>query len=69
MVRRRKNMASKLSKLNFNDYKPLREVIFATLREAIVEGELEPGERLLEVKLAEKMGGKQNTSERSNTYA
>lgn len=49
-------MASKLSKLNFNDYKPLREVIFATLREAIVEGELEPGERLLEVKLAEKMG-------------
>jgi len=49
-------MASKLSKVNLNDYKPLREVIFDTLREAIITGELKPGERLMEVKLAEKMG-------------
>ena len=49
-------MASKLSKVSFNDYKPLREVIFNTLREAIIVGELKPGERLMEVQLAEKMG-------------
>lgn len=49
-------MAGKLSKVNLNDYKPLREVIFNTLREAIIVGELKPGERLLEVQLSEKMG-------------
>lgn len=49
-------MAGKLSKVSFNDYKPLREVIFNTLREAIIVGELKPGERLMEVQLAEKMG-------------
>lgn len=49
-------MAGKLSKINLNDYKPLREVIFNTLREAIIVGELKPGERLMEVQLAEKMG-------------
>jgi len=49
-------MARKLSKMNLNDYKPLREVIFNTLREAIIVGELKPGERLMEVQLAEKMG-------------
>lgn len=35
---------------------PLREVIFTSLREAIIVGELKPGERLMEVQLAEKMG-------------
>lgn len=49
-------MAGRLSKINLNDYKPLREVIFNTLRDAIIVGELKPGERLMEVKLAEKMG-------------
>lgn len=49
-------MAGKLSKINLNDYKPLREVIFNTIREAIIVGELKPGERLMEVQLAEKMG-------------
>lgn len=49
-------MAGKLSKVNLNDYKPLREVIFNTLRDAIIVGELRPGERLMEVQLAEKMG-------------
>jgi len=33
-------MAGKLSKVNLNNYKPLREVIFDTLREAIIAGEL-----------------------------
>jgi DNA-binding GntR family transcriptional regulator len=49
-------MTGKLSKVNLNDYKPLREVIFNTLRKAIIIGELKPGERLMEVQLAEKMG-------------
>lgn len=49
-------MAGKLSRVNFNNYKPLSEVIFDTLREAIIAGELRPGERLMEVQLAEKMG-------------
>ncbi len=49
-------MADKLSKVKLNDYKPLREVIFNTLKEAIITGELKPGERLMEVQLAEKMG-------------
>lgn len=49
-------MPGKLSKINLNDYKPLREVIFNSLREAIIIGELRPGERLMEVQLAEKMG-------------
>ena len=49
-------MAGKLSKVNLNDYKPLRDVIFDTLREAIIVGELKPGQRRMEVQLAEKMG-------------
>ena len=42
--------------LNTNDYLPLREVVFNTLREAILKGDLEPGEALMEVKLANKLG-------------
>lgn len=49
-------MAGKLSKVNLNDYMPLREVVFNALRQAIIVGELKPGERLREEKLAEKMG-------------
>lgn len=49
-------MAGKLSRVKLNDYQPLREIIFDSLREAIIIGELKPGERLMEVHLAEKMG-------------
>lgn len=49
-------MADKFGKVNFNDYKPLRDVIFESLREAIINGDLKPGERLLEIHLANKMG-------------
>ncbi len=49
-------MSGKFGKMKLDDYKPLREVIFTTLREAIIMGELKPGERLMEVQLAEKMG-------------
>ena len=39
-----------------NEYMPLRELVFTTLRQAILKGELQPGERLMEIQLAEKMG-------------
>ena len=45
-----------LTKLNLDKYKPLRDVVFENLREAIVEGKLKPGQRLMEVQLAEQLG-------------
>lgn len=39
-----------------NAYLPLRDVVFQTLRQAILKGELQPGERLMEIKLAEILG-------------
>lgn len=42
--------------LNMNAYLPLRDVVFHTLREAILRGELKPGERLMELQLAAKLG-------------
>ena len=45
-----------LTKLNLEDYKPLRDVVFENLREAILEGKLKPGQRLMEVQLAEQLG-------------
>lgn len=42
--------------LNMDAYLPLRDVVFNTLREAILKGELKPGERLMELKLASKLG-------------
>lgn len=43
-------------KLNMNEYLPLRDVVFQTLREAILRGDLKPGERLMELQLAAKLG-------------
>ena len=42
--------------LNMDAYLPLRDVVFNTLREAILRGDLEPGERLMELQLASKLG-------------
>lgn len=42
--------------LNMDAYLPLRDVVFNTLREAILKGELKPGERLMELQLASKLG-------------
>ena len=42
--------------INMNDFLPLRDVVFNTLRQAILRGELKPGERLLEIQLANKLG-------------
>ncbi len=41
---------------NNETYMPLREAVFNTLRQQILTGELKPGERLMEVTLAEKLG-------------
>jgi DNA-binding GntR family transcriptional regulator len=42
--------------LNIDEYLPLREVVFRTLRQAIIQGEFQPGERLMEESLANKLG-------------
>ncbi len=41
---------------NMNEYLPLRDVVFNTLRQAILTGELRPGERLMEIHLADRLG-------------
>ena len=43
-------------KLNMDAFLPLRDVVFNTLREAILKGDLKPGERLMELQLASKLG-------------
>ena len=48
-------MASDLH-LEMNEYLPLRDVVFNTLRQAILRGELKPGERLMEIALSQRLG-------------
>ena len=48
-------MAGQL-KLNSDTYLPLRDVVFHTLRDAILRGDLQPGERLMEIHLAQELG-------------
>lgn len=43
-------------KLDMDAYLPLRDVVFNTLREAILKGDLLPGERLMEIALANQLG-------------
>ena len=42
--------------VTMNEYLPIRDVVFQTLRQAILRGELKPGERLMEIQLANKLG-------------
>jgi DNA-binding GntR family transcriptional regulator len=49
-------MEKKLDIININEYKPLRDVVFDTLKDAILKGKLEPKERLMEIQLAEQLG-------------
>lgn len=39
-----------------DEFLPLRDVVFNTLRKAILTGELKPGERLMEIHLANRLG-------------
>ena len=59
-------MVSKMTEdltLNMDAYLPLRDVVFNTLREAILKGELKPGERLMELQLAAKIACEQISEE------
>ncbi len=42
--------------VSMDEFLPLRDVVFNTLRQAILTGELQPGERLMEIHLAKKLG-------------
>ena len=42
--------------IKMDEFLPLRDVVFNTLRQAILTGELKPGERLMEIHLAERSG-------------
>ena len=45
-----------MSMINDEEYLPLRDVVFNTLRQEILTGKLKPGERLMEIHLANKLG-------------
>lgn len=45
-----------MSMMNDDEYLPLRDVVFNTLRQEILTGNLKPGERLMEIHLANKLG-------------
>lgn len=49
-------MERRLLPIKLDSYKPLREVVGETLRDAIITGVLQPGERLMEIQLAEELG-------------
>ncbi|MGE5454515.1 MAG: GntR family transcriptional regulator [Methylocystaceae bacterium] len=49
-------MEKRLIPVKLDTYKPLREVVFETLREAIISGILKPGERMMEIQLADELG-------------
>lgn len=49
-------MERRLLPIKLDSYRPLRDVVSETLREAIVSGVLKPGERLMEIQLAEELG-------------
>lgn len=45
-----------MSMIMDDEYLPLRDVVFNTLRQEILTGKLKPGERLMEIHLADKLG-------------
>jgi len=49
-------MTKKNMPLQQDDFLPLRDEVFNTLRERILKGELKPGERLMEIQLADQLG-------------
>ena len=50
------NLQGKNFHVKMDEFLPLRDVVFNTLRQAILTGELKPGERLMEIHLAERLG-------------
>lgn len=49
-------MTKKMSSFQTEDFLPLRDEVFNTLRERILKGTLKPGERLMEIHLANQLG-------------
>jgi len=49
-------MSGRLSPIKLDNYRPLRELVFETLRESIISGQLKPSERLMEIQLADELG-------------
>lgn len=49
-------MLEESMKMNVDEYLPLRDVVFNTLRQAILTGDFLPGERLMEITLAKRLG-------------
>ena len=49
-------MDKRLLPVILDGYKPLREIVFESMRDAILNGVLKPGERLMEIQLAEELG-------------
>ena len=49
-------MLEESMKMNVDEYLPLRDVVFNTLRQAILTGDFLPGERLMESTLAMRLG-------------
>ncbi|MCR5757613.1 MAG: GntR family transcriptional regulator [Selenomonas sp.] len=49
-------MKNRLAPIKLDSYQPLREVVCESLREAIRNGVLRPGERVMEIQLAEELG-------------
>lgn len=45
-----------LGQVGLHQYKPLGDIVFEFLRDAILTGKLKPGERLMEIALAERLG-------------
>ena len=50
------DMEKRLSPVQLENYKPLREIVLEALKDAIVNGKLKPGERLMEQQVAEELG-------------
>ncbi|KUG05194.1 transcriptional regulator, gntr family [hydrocarbon metagenome] len=46
----------RLVPVNLESYKPLRELVLDAIRQAIIDGDLKPRERLMEIQLAEELG-------------
>lgn len=49
-------MSGHLGQIRLDSYKPLRELVCEHIREAIINGVFAPGERLMEIQMADEMG-------------
>ena len=49
-------MSGHLEQIRLDSYKPLRELVCEHIREAIINGVFAPGERLMEIQMADEMG-------------